>query len=238
MARINVKPQYKAVVNLFNSLTGSKAMWNVFQDCIEMIALSIQNSVEVFPERHEKHEKRYLDIIKQYSQSEMETIVKIYAELTKMLEDNPYQDLLGDLYMQLDMGSAALGQFFTPYHVSEMMAHCTFDADTVKSKIDEKGYITIGEPCIGGGANIIGYLKVLKDNGINYQQQCVIVGQDLSRISALMAYIVLSMLGCQAVIKIGDTLCNPYTSFFKEVHINDIWYTPMFVVNEGYLKGV
>lgn len=238
MARINVKQQYKPIVSLFESLAGSKSMWSVFQDCIEMIALSIQNSVEVFSERFEKHEKRYMDIAKQYSRKELENVVKIFAEITKMLEKNPYQDLLGDLYMQLNMGSSELGQFFTPYNISEMMAHCAFDADYIKKELDTKGFVVINEPCVGGAANIIGYLKVLNVNGINYQKKCIIVGQDLSRISALMAYIVLSMLGCQAIIKIGDTLCDPYISFFEEVHKNDIWYTPMFVLNYGYLKGV
>lgn len=238
MARVNVKAHYKTIVGMFEKLTGSRSMWTTFQDCIEMIALSIQNSSEVFPDRYEKHEKRYLDIANQYSKKEMNTIVEIFAEIIKMLEENPYQDLLGDLYMQLNMGSSAMGQYFTPYNISEMMARCAFDSELIKQEINAKGYIKIAEPCIGGGANIIGYLNSLNDNGINYQQKCIIIGQDLSRNSALMAYIVLSLLGCQAVIKIGDTLCDPYTSFFEEVQQNDIWYTPMFVLNEGFLKGV
>ena len=238
MARINVKSHYKPIVSLFESLCGSKSMWNVFQDCIEMIALAIQNRVEIFPERYEKHEKRYIDISKQYSESEIDTVAKIFAEIIKMLDANPYQDLLGDLYMQLNMGCSEMGQFFTPFNISEMIAHCIFDADVIKKEISEKGYIKIHEPCIGGGANIIGYLKSLNDNGINYQKNCIIIGQDISRISALMAYIVLSMLGCQAVIKIADTLSEPYTSFFSEVYENDIWYTPIFALEAGFWKEI
>lgn len=238
MAKINVKPQYKAIVKLFESLTGSRSMYQVYTDCMEMCALSIQNSCEVYPKRFSKHEKRYKDIANQYNDKEIETIVKIFAEITKMLEENPFQDLLGDLYMQLDMGSAAHGQFFTPYHVSQAMAQCVFDESLIRQKIEEKGYITVSEPCIGGGANVIAYLECLHKAGINYQHDVVIVGQDLSRITALMAYIVLSLLGCQAVIKIGDTLSNPYTSFFQEVHSSDLFYTPMFFLNAGYEKNV
>ena len=29
---------------------------------------------------------------------------------------------IGELYMQLNMGSDALGQFFTPYHLAQLMA--------------------------------------------------------------------------------------------------------------------
>lgn len=236
MARIKVKDSYKVIVKLFESLTGSKSMYQVFQDCMEVIALSIQNSCEVFPHRREYFEKRYLEIINNYDEKSRETITKIFSEMVTMLEQQPFQDLLGDLYMQLDMGSDALGQFFTPYHVSSMMGNLTIDSENVKNEIETKGYIKLNEPCIGGGANIIGYLEHLHKLGINYQQSVIIVGQDLSRMSSLMAYIVLSMLGCQAVIKNDDTLMKPYTSFFKEVKNTNILYTPMLVLHEGYMK--
>ena len=238
MAKLRVPENYKTVIKLFESLSGKRSLWAAYQDVIEMIALTLQNSVEMYPARYKKQEQRYLDIAKQYQKKELETVTKIFAELTLMLEDNPYQDLLGDLYMRLNMGSDALGQFFTPYSISKMMALMTLDIDSVKSRINEKGYITINEPCVGGGANIIGYLDVLKSNDINYQKNCIVVGQDLSRIAALMAYVVLSLIGCQAVIKIGDTLSVPYINFAAEVNKNDIWYTPMFVINGGYMRGV
>lgn len=238
MARVNVKPQYKQIVKMFDSLTGSRSMYQVYTDCMEMCALSIQNSCEVYPARREEYENRYLNIISQYDDKERQVIVQIFAELTKMLEENPFQDLLGDLYMQLDMGSAAHGQFFTPYQVSRAMAQCVFNESLIKQKIAEKGYITVSEPCVGGGANIIAYLETLKNHGINYQECVIVVGQDLSRVAALMAYIVLSLLGCQAVIKIGDTLNNPYTTFFQEVHNSELFYTPMFSLNAGYTKNV
>ena len=236
MARVNVKPQYKQIVKMFDSLTGSRSTWQVFQDCMEIAALSIQNSCEVYPARREEYENRYINIINQYDKQEMQTIIQIFVELTRMLEENPFQDLLGDLYMQLEMGNSAQGQFFTPYHVSQAMAQCAFDEQLVRQQIEEKGFIRLNEPCIGGGANIIAYLEVLKKHDINYQKYVVIVGQDLSRMSALMSYIVLSLLGCQAVIKNSDTLCKPYTSFFQEVRSTNIMYTPMFVLYEGYLK--
>lgn len=236
MAKINVKPQYKSLVKMFDNLTGRKSMYNVFQDCIEMFALSIQNTCEVYPARRETYEKRYLDIISQYNDKEVNIIVQIFAEIIKMLEENPFQDLLGDLYMQLNMGSDALGQVFTPYNLSYMMGKLVFNKDVVIKEIEERGYIKLLEPCIGGGANIIGILECFYESGINYQKNIVIVGQDLSRIAVYMSYIVLSLLGCQAVIKCGDTLCNPYTCFINEVKDTNVMYTPMLIMNNGYLK--
>ena len=154
-----------------------------------------------------------------------------------MAIDNPFRDLLGDLYMQLNMGSDALGQFFTPYPLSYVMAKANINIEFAKSEITKKGYMTISEPACGGGANVIAACEHLQKNDINYQNQCIMVCQDLSRLTALMCYVVLSLIGCSAVIKIGNTLSNPYTNYWSEVKQgSEIWTTPMFHVNNCYDK--
>ncbi len=211
-------------------------MWQVFNDCIEMFALSIQNTF-CFGQTFEKNENRYKDITKNYSESEIETIVKIFAEITNALEANPFQDFLGDLYMQLDMGSSALGQFFTPYTVSYAMAESSFDEKNAKAELSQKGYISVLEPAVGGGANVIAFCEVLKNHDINYQTQCVIVCQELSKLTALMCYTALSLIGCAAVVKIGDSLSDPYTNYFAECSKGaEIWTTPMFHIQNCYKK--
>lgn len=211
-------------------------MWQVFNDCIEMFALSIQNTF-CFGQTFEKNENRYKDITKNYSESEIETIVKIFAEITNALEANPFQDFLGDLYMQLDMGSSALGQFFTPYTVSYAMAESSFDEKNAKAELSKKGYISVLEPAVGGGANVIAFCEVLKNHDINYQTQCVIVCQELSKLTALMCYTALSLIGCAAVVKIGNSLSDPYTNYFAECSKGaEIWTTPMFHIQNCYKK--
>lgn len=236
MSKINVKPEYRELVGMFNELTGSRSLWQIYNDCVEMFAISIQN-VFTFGKRYEQNEEEYKRVSSNYSKAELDKILQIFAKITEMLEKNPYRDLLGDLYMQLNIGSDALGQFFTPYNVSYAMAECCISIDEAKSIIEEKGYITVNEPAVGGGANIIALCEYLHKNNINYQNQCVIVCQDLSRTTALMCYIVLSLVGCSAVIKIGDSLCDPFTSYKDELaKDSDIWTTPMFHLNNCYRK--
>lgn len=236
MASIKVKSEYKELVKLFNQLSGSRSLWQVFNDCIEMFALSIQN-IFCFNQTFEKNKNRYKDIVKNYSESEIETIVKIFAEITNALEANPFQDFLGDLYMQLDIGSSALGQFFTPYTVSYAMAVSSFDEKNARAELSQKGYISVLEPAVGGGANIIAFCEVLKNHDINYQTQCVIVCQELSKLTALMCYTALSLIGCAAVVKIGDSLSDPYTNYFAECSKGaEIWTTPMFHIQNCYKK--
>lgn len=236
MAKIKVKPEYRELVKMFDELTGSRSMWQVFNDCINMFALSIQNNF-TFGKKYEENEKEYKRVSSTYNEKELTQIAQIFAKIIDMLEENPFRDLLGDLYMQLNMGSDALGQFFTPYNVSYAMAECCISIEEAKSIIEEKGYITVNEPAVGGGANIIAFCEYLHKNNINYQNQCVIVCQDLSQLTALMCYIVLSLIGCSAVIKIGDTLSNPFTDYYSELRKgSEIWTTPMFHNNCCYSK--
>ena len=236
MAKINVKPEYRELVKMFNELTGSRSTWQVFNDCIEMFALSIQN-LFTLGKKYIENEEEYKRISSQYSTNEIQTIVRIFAKITDMAEENPFRDLLGDLYMQLNMGSDALGQFFTPYSVSQFMAQCSMSIDEIRSKIEQDGYVKISEPAVGGGANIIAFCEYMIRNDINYQDRCVIVCQDLSRLTAMMCYVVLSLLGCSAVIKVGDTLCDPFTDYQSELAKgSELWTTPMFHVNNCYFK--
>ena len=236
MAKIKVTPEYKKIVKMFNDLTGSRSLWQVFNDCIELYALSFQN-IFTFGKKHNDNENRYNQIIQQYTDDEVSIILRIFAELTNMATDNPFRDLLGDLYMQLNMGSDALGQFFTPYPLSYVMAKTNINIEFAKSEITKKGYMTISEPACGGGANVIAACEHLQKNDINYQNQCIIVCQDLSRLTAMMCYVVLSLIGCSAVIKRGDTLSDPFTNYFNEVAKgSEIWSTPMFHINNCYCK--
>ena len=109
MANVKVKSEYKELVNMFSELTGSKSLFTVLNDCVECYAIALRNAFST--SRYEKLEKRYRDIISQYTQDEVNQICNIFVKLTDMTMKNPFRDLLGDLYMQLDMGSDALGQF-------------------------------------------------------------------------------------------------------------------------------
>ena len=52
----------------------------------------------------------------------------------------------------LNLGNAGKGQFFTPYHISKLMAEITF-IDGQKD-IENKDIITLSEPCSGSGGII------------------------------------------------------------------------------------
>lgn len=224
------KSKYPEIEKLYDSLLYAKTSWEVWEDIVQLFAISFSNALDV-GERRDKREKEYLRISKKYSEKEMNVIAEILTKITMLYEDNPDQDVLGDIYMALGLGSSELGQFFTPYNVCKMMAKITVDSKELLEEEIEKsgGYVSVNEPACGAGATIIALLNCYREMGINYQTDVFVMAQDLSYIAALMCYVQLSLLGCAAVIVVGDTICNPPTmsqTIWEQA--SNMWFTPMY----------
>lgn len=70
---------FNKLVDLFKSLTGAKSMRQVFDDCVGMYALSIQNvftTEDVFIQ----NEKKYKEYAENYSKDELVIIKNILSE--------------------------------------------------------------------------------------------------------------------------------------------------------------
>lgn len=163
--------------------------------------------------------------MKRITEAAQKDVASLYDPVIQAFEDNPWQDLLGDVYMKLSIGNKKTGQFFTPYNVAEMMARMNLDETMAKAAIEEHGYLTVNEPAAGGGANVIGCAHVLHEWGINYQTQAWFVCQELSELTALTCYVQMSILGMAGIVQIGDTL---------KMDFHHSLYTPMCVMDERW----
>ena len=101
---------------------------DIFSDFLTLASTSFAN---VF-EKNDDFEKEYIDTISKYKNKSSfpEMLYMIAAELEK----EPFQDLLGKFYMHENLGNSNAGQFFTPFHVSDMMAQITCCSDEIKKK--------------------------------------------------------------------------------------------------------
>ena len=220
----------KDFLKLFDQLTYCRSGWQVWEDLVTVMACSIANSIDQTEKHFEKREKQYEQAIK--SLGGVEIPAKMFAVIVNALEENPDQDFLGKLYMNLNLGSHWHGQFFTPYHVCECMARMQIEGPDVQGEIERKGYISICDPCVGGGAMLIAAASAFRRLGINYQDCAVFVGQDLDPVVAKMAFIQISLLGCPGYITVANTLTNPQTGpvlFPHEGEGQEVWITPMFM---------
>lgn len=219
-----VKQQYTGIVKLYNSLIGAHQLWELWQDSMTMFALSISQVVD--KRFYEQRESSYMDIVHKYTKDEMQVFPQIFGAIVTQLEENREQDLLGDLYMSLDLGSHWHGQFFTPYNVCAAMAQMQFPDEITLEEIKP---VTVCDCACGGGALLIAagneFLRKTKNSGVNGQDYICLFAQDLSQVSAMMCYIQLSLLGFAGKVKLGDSLMNPLTDQDDGA---DIWYTPMW----------
>lgn len=158
-------------------------------------------------------EAEYLAIIARYEKADVDRFPKLLAVLIEILEDEPW-DALGQLYMELEIASEHVGQFFTPPELSELMARLTY-GDALANLKDP--FVTVQEPACGAGGMILAFTKVLIEAGHNPAEKMWAHCQDIDRTAALMCYLQLALWNIPGVVIVGNTLTN-------ESH--EVFYTP------------
>lgn len=144
----------KEIIKQFKEVASNKDLWQVYKDFLELISISISNVCD--GEQAPGREKRYMDIKDNYSLKELKQFSEITALVALELEKEP-QDVLGKIFMELELGNKWTGQVFTPLNLAELLAIIAFKED----EIEEKGYMTVFDPAVGGGVTIIGLVRTM-----------------------------------------------------------------------------
>ena len=204
--------EYKAdFIKIFNQLARHRGRYEVFSDFITMSAISLNNAML----KNQQLEDEYLSIGKKYSTEDFKGVTELFAIVTMALELKPF-DVLGDLFMSLELGNKHNGQFFTPHHISELMAKLVH-GDSLKT-ID-KPFITLSDPACGAGSMILAYVELLINNDHNPAQKLYVQAVDIDRTVALMCFIQLTLWDVPAEVIVGNTLTMEYREY---------WYTFAF----------
>ena len=196
----------------FKNLAPHRRRFEVFSDFVTMSALSLANRIIT----DEKREEEYLSIIGSYTQLEDRKVFpKLLALLVDMLEPEPY-DVLGQLYMELEFGDRAKGQFFTPDAVSDFMSRMILDAD-LQEKLNERPFVLVSEPACGAGGMILSLFKEVRARGFNPQQCLWVQAIDVDRLSALMCYVQMTLWHIPGEVIVGNALT---------LEVREVWKTP------------
>ena len=217
----------RAFVKAFNGICNWNNGWDRWNDMVNLFAIEIANAVDL--NNREQREKAYIRIRDKYAPEEFRRFTELFLLLVESLERNPFQDFLGGMYMELDMGSKAHGQCFTPFGVCQAMASMAMPEEKVRQQLDERGWISINDCACGAGATLIAAAERLHQMGINYQQTALFVAGDIDNTVAMMCFIQLALIGCAGRIRIGDALLNPETGpILTGDGGPNTWYLPMF----------
>jgi len=214
----------KEFCTLMDKFAFRYSRWQVWNDFLNLSAISLANVVPTAEK--EEREKTYHAILSGYREEEKEIFPQMLNLVVLALSDNPEQDFLGSLYHYLNLHQQQKGQFFTPYHICEFMSELQFTEDEKAEKLEEKGYISVNDPACGAGAMLIAFANVAKKHGINYQKYVLFVAQDIDRTAAMMCYIQMTLLGCPAIVVIGDSLAKPFPH-----PDNEVWCTVFYYLN-------
>src|SRR5690625_629790 len=207
------------IVKRINSLSPVNSLHKVIREFTSLAAYTISNRDD--RQQYESREAQYMNIIKNYSQDEANLFAEMLA-LTTMGLDDRAGDLLGEVYMELEISNRQAGQFFTSYDVAKLMAEMTVESTLEEIKVN--GAITVNEPAVGGGVTIIAMAEALKEREINYQKCMKVICNDIDADLVKMCYVQLSLLGIDAIVARGDTITQKFDGF---------WYTPIHVMNKA-----
>lgn len=204
----------RTLAKMLRSVAQRHNLWQVFRDFVAMNALAISNAVD--PMQFDEREAEFFAIKERYSAEEMALLSSGLANVVMALEAG-HQDFLGSLFMAMELGDSWKGQFFTPYPVCLLMAKMTLDTSETRAAIAEKGFVTVNDPCTGGGAMLIAAAHAMQEAGFNYQQAMHVTAQDIDIVAVHMTYIQLSLLYVPAVVIHGNSLA---------VETRSVWRTP------------
>ena len=213
---------HKDFGDLFVRLAERHGRHEVWSDFITMSACALSNAGDkrFFQER----EEMYLASVKRYTKDEADILAQMLGYVIMALEENPEQDFLGEMFSGLNLHNEWKGQFFTPYHVGSFMA--AINIDSAKEELKQKDYITVNDCCCGAGCLLIAFANEARKAKIDFQNRVIFVAQDLDFTAAMMCYIQLSLLGCKAIVKVGNSLTDPFVP--ADLEEKDVWYTPMY----------
>lgn len=199
------------IIKSFNDFDGSRNRHSLFCDWVKFMAISISNQVWFSWEREEE----YRQLAGTYEAESMSRFSDMMGMLWEAF-DTEINDYLGQIYMEGNMGNKSTGQFFTPFHLAELVA--------MMQPNDPEQKVIVNEPACGGGGMVLAKAKAIQTAGGNYQDTLKVIAQDLDWTGVYMTYTQLSMAGINAVVIQGDTLTGEKAGALQK------FYTPLYVL--------
>ena len=147
-----------------------------------------------------------LDTYKHEEGAEFGRLLGVY---TDAVEDMPFRDILGELFMRLDVNSVRAGQFFTPFPIAEMMARMQFSREDFEAQVAEKGEVSVCDPAVGSGVMLLAFAKVVHDElGRSGVDKLRLYGADIDERCVLMCRIQHRMNGLDSFGRVAGLLGN------------------------------
>ena len=193
----------KQFIKAFDSLAHHRQRHDVFADFLDMAVCAIRKRTLPPGPAADALEDQYMAVVKRNTVEDVRKIPELLTIAALAVQDGGC-DFLGLVAGDLELINGHMGQFFTPYDVSRMIAEMTLD--TVDEIIAEQGFVTVQEPACGAGGMIIAAADVIARKGFDIGRQLYVDATDISPMCFKMSYLQASLRGIPATIRRGNTL--------------------------------
>jgi len=183
-------------IKILDHIKPSKHAYEVFSDWLVLASASLYAW-----KKDERVEREYTEVAKQYTKEELDKHAELLGLTVNALEEKE-QDFLGEVFSMEGLTNSKNGQFFTPYHISKLMAEMGIE----KERLPKDRIWKLNDPSCGSGGMLIAMAMALKEYEFDFQHDALFIGQDIDARCARMAFIQLSLLGVPAVIYCMNTL--------------------------------
>jgi hypothetical protein len=153
-----------AFIKRMNDIDRSKRRTEVFRDFCEMAYLALAKTT-AHPAKYDANEAEYMGCVRRYRDKDDVRKMRDLLEIAVAAIAPGSRDFLGEVTAEVGTLDSSLGQFFTPYDVSRLIAEMNlYDA---KSIIEDRGFITLQEPAAGAGGMVIAAADTLEKQGFD-----------------------------------------------------------------------
>ncbi len=142
----------------------------------------------------------YRQCLDRYTAEQGREFGRLLGLYVDAVEQDPFRDILGEIFMRLDLKSVQAGQYFTPGSIADLMARMQFDRADFERIVHEKGVVTVCDPAVGSGVMLLAFAKAVHaELGRPGLARLRLYGQDIDQRCVLMCRIQLRMNGLDAV---------------------------------------
>lgn len=205
----------KQFISIFAHTGRHLRRWVVFSDFITLAA----SELDMARIRTTENIERSRQICDRYDAADLDNLKKLFCLMVTALEGE-FHDFLGAIFMELELGSGDMGQFFTPYHLQLLMAKML--TGDVAAVVKKQGWIELSEPACGAAGMVLAYAQCMLEAGLNPSEHLYVNCIDIDPIAADMAFIQLSLLGIPAEVITGNALT---------LKCSRVRYTPVYYIN-------
>ncbi len=153
------EPPKRAFIKTLEQIAHRHHITQVFDDFMEIAICALSLG---------RMEERYFELIKRYSRDELtkfqECFAHMFSEYDRAAQDGGWDDMLGIYFEEIGSlsGKQAMGQFFTPKCICDLMAQLNHDP---KSPVPNG--TTVADHAAGSSRNLIAHARLHPQNRWN-----------------------------------------------------------------------